>query len=95
VEIKVSELARVTTLLYEHLEEKIGESFTLSVDYYWNIPSPEVYDLDKEPTALTIGQVSDDWGELKKLLEPDGDELSYHLVWLAAVLRAIGEQEVS
>ncbi|MEU4839908.1 hypothetical protein [Nocardia testacea] len=46
------------------------------------------------PADLTIGQLSDSWEFLRTPLADPDDALTYHLVWLADILRAIGEDNV-
>jgi hypothetical protein len=63
----------------------------LPSDYYWDIPEGEKYNPYQKPSDLTLGQLTDDWSELNKVLEGSAEPISYHFVWLAAILRAIGE----
>jgi len=90
--VRVSELAKISEKLIEHLRDVTGETIDISVDYYWHIPKAEKYDQYEQPSQLNIGQISDDWNELQKLLYDDTKPLSHYLIWLAAVERAIGEQ---
>ena len=45
-------------------------------------------------SEFTIGQVSESWENLRGMLEDRSKALGYGLVWLADVLRAIGDEEV-
>jgi hypothetical protein len=63
----------------------------LDRDYYWNIPTEEVYDPYNDPNQLDIGQLSDDWAELLAILNEEREPLPYALVWLATIMRAVGE----
>ena len=87
---KIDQLEAIFTLLIDHLKAKGIDSVDIDEDYYWNVPQASLYDPYHEPGQLEIGQLSDDWNELSKLLEGKKVPLAYHLVWFAAILRAIG-----
>lgn len=91
MEITLSELKAVFLQEVNHLEELGYEKIEIPVDYYWNIPQDLIYDPYNEPKNLDMGQLSDDWQELQKTLRGDRDPLTYDLVWLSTILRAIGE----
>lgn len=79
----------------DHLEAVTkSDSVVLDKDYFWSIPPDERYDVYNTPADLTIGQLSDSLEFLKPLLADPDDALTYHLVWLADILRAIGEDNV-
>lgn len=92
MEADLATLRKMCDALFVHLEGSGIEVVEIPVDYYWFIPAPEVYDPYIEPTELTLGQLSFDWTELLAVLEGDRPILGYHLVWLASLLRAVGEQ---
>lgn len=89
--IPVNELRQVFELLLSHVA---GDRNELSVqrDYFWSIPSDAVHDVYQQPAELTIGQVSESWDNLTGMLKPDPAVVGYGLVWLAEVLRAIGDE---
>jgi hypothetical protein len=92
VRIPVDQLRRVFDLLIAHVAERSGTEFTVSNDYFWSIPAPERYDVYKQPSELTIGQVSESWGNISELPDDESKTLGYGLVWLAEVLHAIGDE---
>jgi hypothetical protein len=91
MDIKVSQLRTATERLLAHLESK-GDTVNVEADFYWNIPAPARYNPYEEPKELTLGQLSDDWGELSRIAEGEAEPINYALVWLGAVMTAIGEQ---
>lgn len=95
MQIDIKDLRAISETLFSHLEEQGIESVELPTDYYWNIPREEKYDPYNTPANLNVGQLTDDWSELQKVLEGETEPLGYHLVWLAAILRAIGEKVVT
>lgn len=94
VRIPVDQLRQVFELLVAHVATDGATDLPVSRDYFWSIPSPERYDVYNEPSQLTIGQVSESWANLRGMLEDDSKALGYGLVWLADVLRAIGDEAV-
>jgi hypothetical protein len=94
MEILLSDLQEIFTLLLQNIKGKGIETINLEVDYYWNIPQPQVYEPYQKPLELDLGRLSDDWNELRKILKTQREPLGYHLVWLAAILRAIGENSL-
>lgn len=94
VRVPVDQLRRVFELLVAHTIKNAGTELTVSMDYFWSMPAPERYDVYTEPSEFTIGQVSESWENLKVMLEDESKVLGYGLVWLADVLRAVGDEAV-
>jgi len=94
MEIKLEELKEICNLLIQHIVEKGINSVNLKVDYYWNVPQPQIYDPYQKPSELDLGKLSDDWNELTKILRAQKEPLGYDFVWLAAILRAVGENVI-
>jgi hypothetical protein len=97
MEVDISVLRTATDRLFDHLIEMNIEKLEIPYDYYWHIPKEQEYDVYAKPDleALTIGQLSDDWLELNKVVTGNHEVLGYHFVWLSSILRAIGETIVS
>ena|SRR5215510_9947097 len=85
--VTTDELRAAAELLLSHLENKGVTSITVCKDYYWDVPAAARYDRYQEPTKHTIGQLSDDMTELKRMMEGTRPPIGYGLVWLAAVRR--------
>ena len=77
--------------LFTYLDRRGVESVDIPVDYYWNVPKEQVYNPYQRPSELDLGQLTNDWRELQDLLESESDPIVYSFVWLAAILRAVGE----
>lgn len=92
--IPLAELRRITNQLYDHLEAQGLSSVEVPNDYYWEIPKEQRRDVYRDPVGFTTGQTSDDWEELRKILSGESEPIGYALVWLAALLREIGEEVV-
>ncbi|MCD4685207.1 MAG: hypothetical protein K8S97_04650 [Anaerolineae bacterium] len=94
--ISTAELRTIFDRLITHLETEGVQTIDLEHDYYWSIHAPERYNVYENPgEPTTIGQLSGDWAEVKKLLDGSREPLAIYLIWFAAVLRAIGDQIVA
>lgn len=90
--VPIAELRRTFELTVAYIEVAASaQSVTLDQDYFWSVPAEELYDVYNTPSNLTIGQLSESWQLLRDLLADEDRALGYHLVWLADVLRAIGQ----
>lgn len=94
MDVKIDELRSIANALFSHLENDGVKSVTLSVDYYWDVPEDSRYDPHEKPREHILGQLSDDMTELTRMLNGERPMLSYDLVWLAAVLRRVGETAI-
>ena len=85
MKIQLSDLRRATgALLY--LLERIGRTeIYLTEDCYWSIPEKRLYSVYSTPPEpeLTMGQFSDDWSEVEKIVSGKSPPLAYALVWLS------------
>ena len=90
MQVSVLELRAVSEQLFLHLERSGYSSVELDSDYYWNIPKKLRYNPYEEPKELVLGQLTDDWDNLCKILEGASDPIAYACVWLSTVLRAVG-----
>jgi len=92
IRIDLSELRSAFDTVIRHIKAAEGTQVHLAADYFWSVPSPDLYDVDRNP-PLTIGQVSESWDNLRR--ERDGNDdvtIGFAAVWLGEVLRAIGHQ---
>lgn len=93
-QVSIRELRAVTNLLLDHLEDVVGSEVTLSEDYYWYIQTDQVYNAaeDPDPSKFSMGQLTFDWDDLRKFLDAENyGPMSYGFVWLACIMRAIGD----
>jgi hypothetical protein len=90
MEIPIHQLKAVSTKLFGYLEAQGNDSVSIDEDYYWEVSDEDRYVVEKTP-ELVVGQLSEDWEFLQKLLEPDREPLSYHFVWMGKLCAAIGE----
>ena len=90
--ISVAEIETTCEQLLRHLRAEGITEVEIEKDYYWSIPERALYDPTAQPKELTIGQLTDDWRELQRIRDGEKQPIGYALVWLAALLRAVGQQ---
>lgn len=91
--IPIADLKKATDKLFEFLETLGISNLDVDQDYYWSIPLSQKYNPYAIPDDLTIGQLSDDWRELEKIVYEKGDGIQYAFVWLAQILNFLGEKD--
>jgi hypothetical protein len=91
MQISVSELRKISDMLFTHLENGGRHTIEVRHDYYWFVPAEHRYHPYQEPTGLRLGQVTDDWKQLQKIIRRESEPTSYALVWLSSLLSAVGE----
>ena len=92
--VKLTDLRAISDRLFTYLEETGREEFEVEDDYYWEISKEELYDPSEDPKDLTIGQLSHDWERLQAIQSEEDPPIGYALVWLASILRNVGEKSV-
>ena len=94
MKVRVAELRQITEMLFEHLESEGKHEFDIDDDYYWTIGPDQLYNPMTDPKELGLEQLTDNWEWLSRVRNREQEPLAYHLVWLAAILRWIGERVV-
>jgi hypothetical protein len=88
--VTVAELRSALSSILDHVEATSGQQLVLDQGYFWSVPGDDLFDVTKEPSELTIGQLSESLEFLRTAERDPDDILGYHLVWAADLLRAIG-----
>lgn len=95
LQINLKEIEKALSVLLHDLREAKGEVIEVEpIDYYWSIPREELYDPYQEPTDLTLGQLTDDLEEMKKLAEGTSEPASLDLVKMSAILAMLGHKTI-
>jgi len=89
--VTVEHLQRVAAILLRHLEEVSGPEIAFDKDLYWSIPPEQRFNPCAQPSEFTIGQLSECIDELTRIEGNPEQAVSYGLVWLGEVIKAIGE----
>jgi hypothetical protein len=94
--ITTEELREATLTLLAHLEDSGCSEFEFDEDFYWSVPEGALYNpyAVPAPESLTLGQLSDDCDEVRAIAQGKKSPLPYYLVWLAAVLKRVGQQRL-
>lgn len=94
MKVDVAELRRAANRLFDHLEQQGVHQIEIVHDHYWEVPADVRYDVYGKPAKLDIGQLSEDLDNLRSLEKPTESPVGYGLVWLAQLLREVGQQHV-
>lgn len=89
VVVDLATLRAVVSGLLDHLEASEAGEVLLDHDMFWSMDVSEMFNVYSRPDNLTIGQLSESWASLLRMIDEDRP-LMYGLVWLADVLRVIG-----
>ena len=97
MKIKIKDLVVVMDVLKTSLKSWSDTVIELEKeDYYWEIADEELYDPSKKPNPANflLGQLSDDWEDLKRLkvINDDVIPVKYDLQRLAAILKVINDR---
>jgi hypothetical protein len=92
MKLNIKDLRKATNLILDQLIEDGITEVELTKDYYWSIPAEQRYDPYVEPKELTLGQLSEDWKEILRLVDGEQEPAAYHLEWLSSLLRYIANR---
>jgi hypothetical protein len=91
--IDIPELRRIVNELLLHVERVAGQSVAIDSDFYWDLPSPEVWDVSKGiPKVDEVGSLGDDLEFLRSMSEIVEDGPSLNLIHAAPLLKYLGEK---
>jgi hypothetical protein len=90
--ISIQELRQVFGVLIDELAEVSGDVVEIPDFPFWAIPADLRRNVYEEPRDLTIGQLSEAWDNALATTSSEEAPLRYGFVWLADVLREIGDQ---
>jgi hypothetical protein len=91
--INIPELRRIVNELLLHAERLAGQSVAIDSDFYWDLPSPEMWDVSKDiPKVDQVGSLGDDLGFLRSMSEIEEHGPSLNLIHAAPLLRYLGEK---
>lgn len=95
LQVNIKKVEKALLCLLQELRQREGEVVEIEpVDYYWSIDGKELFDPYKDPSHLTLGQLTDDLQEIEAIAKGESEPVSYHLVKLSAVLAALGHKTV-
>lgn len=94
IQVPVETLRRAAAILLDRLESSSGATVALDRDMFWAIPSEHRSNVYAEPTEFTVAQMTDSLQNIVGIVEDPASATSFGLVWLADLLRAVGEAVV-
>ena len=90
--ININKIQDITNIILDSLKKKYENGLELKVDYYWNIEDNEKYNVYKNPSELTIGQISEDYDFL--ISDIKKKNISYYdLKYISHILLATAYNE--
>ena len=95
LQVNINEVERALLNLLQELRNQKGDTIEIEpVDYYWAIDRDELYDPYRNPAHLTLGQLTDDLLEIKKIANCESEPVSRDLVKISSILTAIGHKTI-
>ncbi len=93
--VDINEIEKALMKVLEALRSQKGDVIDMEpADYYWSIDKDELYNPYADPAHFTLGQLTDDLQEIKKLAQGEVEPVSLDLVKVSSVLAAIGHKTV-
>ncbi len=86
--IKKTELISIMQRLIKEIDLNCNDELVFEEDYYWEIKSSDIYDALTEPN-LMLGQITEDWKDLSRLLKINNASISYDIKRLATILQLL------
>ena len=94
-EIDLRALKQVTNAILDHVinDLKIKKlAIKEDRDFYWEVPSDQLYAVKKEQPQLDMGRLLDDWEFLAPRRNDKEQAVALMLIHLAPLLRYLGEE---
>lgn len=88
----IDDLRKAAELILNRLAEEGISEIELTKDYCWIIPEKQKYDPYAQPVELTLGQLSEDWKEIQRVVHGEQEADAYQLAWLGPLLCYLAEQ---
>ena len=93
MKINIDELEDCLSQLLSKLKESKGLNIELTNDFYWDIHSDELYNPYVQPKELSLGQLSDDWQEIKRLVgNNSSNSIPYDIIRITNILKALSNE---
>lgn len=94
MKIKIEDVETACYEIFAMIKEEIGENSEIDIleDFYWHITNEELYKLDAKPEKHSIGSLTDDINEIKRIAAKEYTPVRQNLMKLNALLRYIAEK---
>jgi hypothetical protein len=77
-----------------HLRASGIDEVDIPDDHYWSIPEVTLYRTYERPTDFTIGALSEDLRQLRRIIDGTAPAIGFAFSWLAPILRYLGNRHV-
>ncbi len=91
--IDVETLEKAFQIILAYLEKVEVTSIEVDKDFYWDISPEQRYAPYQDPKDLSLGQLSSDWEHIQKIASGNEEPIAYSLVWLASLMKYLGENK--
>lgn len=94
-ELDIRELKAVIDAIFDHIIHDVKvEKLTIKdeQDFYWDVPSNELYSVKGRQPQLEVGKLADDWEFLQAILKDKDQAVALMLIHAAPLLRQIGQE---
>lgn len=89
--ISIDQIESLFRNLIDHLKRSNIKELSFDDDFYWNVPTKELTNLNNDP-ELTIGSLEDDINFLKSLLQEEFETNFLELERLSALLKLMSKK---
>ena len=89
--VRIADLQAAVELVLGYVADVHGTEIHLERDYFWSIPPEQLYNVYSEPDSFTIGQLSECNTHITGIARDGGPINAFALVWVAEVLRGVGQ----
>lgn len=93
--IDLERLRAAVNAILDHVIQDLGiDSVAIEdkEDFYWTLPSPDIYDSSKKPEKLEAGRLTDDLEFTTLVRRGESADISYNLIHVAPLLHFVGEK---
>lgn len=91
-QVDLRTLKQAVDRILDHMIDDLGVTkVVLEHDLYWTINSSEALDLSRDPGALEVGNLWDDWEFVSHIPGGEGVPIVYQLTEIAPLLAYIGK----
>lgn len=91
--IKVSDLRVLFNAILDNIEGELKiKEVPLREDYYYYVSPEHKYKMNSDPESYSIGQLRDDWGFLKSVVESKETATPLNFMHLAPILEYLATQ---
>ncbi len=77
-EINLEELNTATNILFDHLRESGITKIELKREYYWEIAVEQLYNIEANPTDVSIGNLFYDRDDMRKIATAEANRSSHY-----------------